>query len=103
MQVATSEVARWLTAKVNAADLVGGVSLGDKEEMVAEVSLDLSQTVMIDHSTEIALHSFNFRIQGCGFRVFAQGSRAQNRRQLPKSRETTFDPYEADKLFGHYI
>jgi len=41
---ASSEAARWLADAENAADLVGGVSLDDKDEVLASVLLDLSQT-----------------------------------------------------------
>lgn len=41
---ASSEAARWLAAKENAADLVGGVSLDDKDDVLASVLLDLAQT-----------------------------------------------------------
>lgn len=41
---ASSEAARWLAAKENSADLVGGVSLDDKDDVLASVLLDLSQT-----------------------------------------------------------
>jgi len=41
---ATSEAARWLAERENAADLVGGVSLDDKDDVLASVLLDLSQT-----------------------------------------------------------
>ena len=41
---ASSEAARWLAAKENASDLAGGVSLDDKDDMLASVLLDLSQT-----------------------------------------------------------
>ena len=41
---ASSEAARWLAAQENAADLVGGVSLDDKDEVLASVLLDLSQS-----------------------------------------------------------
>lgn len=42
---ATSETARWLAEKENRADLIGGVgdvALGDKDDMLAQVLLDLS-------------------------------------------------------------
>lgn len=51
---ATDEAARWLAEQENAADLVGGVSLDDKDEMLASVLLDLSQTAAIDASTDVA-------------------------------------------------
>lgn len=41
---ASSEAARWLAEKENASDLVGGVSLEDKDPMLAEVLLALSQS-----------------------------------------------------------
>ncbi len=47
---ATDEAARWLAERENAADLVGGVSLDDKDEMLASVLLDLSQSATISAS-----------------------------------------------------
>lgn len=41
---ATSEAARWLADKENESDLVGGVSLEDKEDHLAMTLLDLSMT-----------------------------------------------------------
>jgi len=41
---ATSETARWLADKENSADLAGGVSISDKDDLLAEVLLDLSMT-----------------------------------------------------------
>lgn len=41
---ATSETARWLADKENDSDLVGGVSLDDKEDHLAMTLLDLSMT-----------------------------------------------------------
>ncbi|HEY8159816.1 MAG TPA: N-acetylmuramoyl-L-alanine amidase [Methylobacter sp.] len=51
---ATSEAARWLAKSENAADLVGGVSLNDKEDVLASVLLDLSQTATQDASVNVA-------------------------------------------------
>ncbi len=51
---ASSEMARWLAARENAADLVGGVSLDDKDDLLAEVLLDLAQTATVEASTEVA-------------------------------------------------
>jgi len=51
---ATSEAARWLANSENASDLVGGVSLSDKEDVLASVLLDLSQTATEDASVKIA-------------------------------------------------
>ncbi|MBF0470474.1 MAG: N-acetylmuramoyl-L-alanine amidase [Gammaproteobacteria bacterium] len=51
---ATSEQARMLAAKENASDLVGGVSIDDKDNQLASVLLDLSQTATIVESTDIA-------------------------------------------------
>ncbi len=49
---ASSEAARWLAVQENAADLVGGVSLDDKDDLLASVLLDLSQTATLSASTE---------------------------------------------------
>jgi N-acetylmuramoyl-L-alanine amidase len=51
---ASSEAARWIAEQENAADLVGGVSLDDKDEVLASVLLDLSQTATISASTDVA-------------------------------------------------
>jgi len=50
---ASSEAARWLAASENSADLIGGVSLDDKDELLASVLLDLSQNATIAASMEI--------------------------------------------------
>jgi N-acetylmuramoyl-L-alanine amidase len=50
---ATTEAARWLAARENAADLVGGVSLDDKDDMLASVLLDLSQNASIGASLDV--------------------------------------------------
>lgn len=49
---ASSEAARWLAARENAADLIGGVSLDDKDELLASVLLDLSQTATLSASLQ---------------------------------------------------
>ena len=50
---ASSEAARWLADKENASDLVGGVSLDDKDALLAEVLLDLSKTATIRDSLDV--------------------------------------------------
>jgi hypothetical protein len=50
---ASSEAAKWLAANENAADLVGGVSLDDKDRMLKTVLLDLSQAASLDASIEL--------------------------------------------------
>lgn len=49
---ATNEASRWLASRENASDLVGGVSLDDKDELLASVLLDLSQTATIGASID---------------------------------------------------
>ena len=51
---ASSEAAYWLAKRENQADLVGGVSLDDKDEVLASVLLDLSQAVSRQVSYEVA-------------------------------------------------
>lgn len=50
---ATSEAAKWLANRENAADMIGGVSLDDRDDMVASVLLDLSQTATIESSLDV--------------------------------------------------
>lgn len=76
---ASSEAARWLANHENSADLVGGVSLSDKEDMLASVLIDLSQTATKEASQKVAsevlknfghigpLHSH--KVQKAGFMV----------------------------------
>jgi N-acetylmuramoyl-L-alanine amidase len=49
---ASDEAGRRLAARENAADLIGGVSLGDKEATLAEVLLDLSQNASVSASID---------------------------------------------------
>lgn len=51
---ASSEAARWLADRENSADLVGGVELKDKDDVLASVLLDLSQTATQQVSHEVA-------------------------------------------------
>ncbi|WP_428354318.1 N-acetylmuramoyl-L-alanine amidase [Methyloprofundus sp.] len=76
---ASSEAARWLAKHENAADLIGGVSLDDKDDILASVLLDLSQTASQDISQLVAKEVLkNFRnigdlhshkVQKAGFMV----------------------------------
>lgn len=50
---ASSEAARLIAEKENASDLIGGISLDDKDELIASVLLDLSQTATIQDSLEL--------------------------------------------------
>ncbi|WP_163372808.1 N-acetylmuramoyl-L-alanine amidase [Endozoicomonas acroporae] len=53
---ATSETARWLAQKENASDQIGGeggISLGDKDDVLAGVLLDLSMTSTLSSSLEV--------------------------------------------------
>jgi N-acetylmuramoyl-L-alanine amidase len=51
---ATNEAARWLAERENAADLKGGVKLDDKDNALASVLLDLSQSASLGASSEAA-------------------------------------------------
>jgi N-acetylmuramoyl-L-alanine amidase len=51
---ASSEAARWLADRENASDLVGGVSLSDKDDTLAAVLLDLSQGATLGASDAAA-------------------------------------------------
>jgi N-acetylmuramoyl-L-alanine amidase len=57
---ATDEASRWLAERENASDLIGGVSLDDKDDVLASVLLDLSQSASLNASqvaAERVLHS----------------------------------------------
>jgi N-acetylmuramoyl-L-alanine amidase len=59
---ATDEASRWLAERENASDLIGGVSLDDKGDVLASVLLDLSQTASLSASqvaAEHVLHQLN--------------------------------------------
>ena len=76
---ASDEQARWLAERENAADLKGGISLDDKDDTLASVLLDLSQSASITASMEAAervlrrLNTVNEvrkpRVQQAGFLV----------------------------------
>ena len=59
---ATDEASRWLAERENASDLIGGVSLDDKSDVLASVLLDLSQSASLSASqaaAEQVLHHLN--------------------------------------------
>jgi N-acetylmuramoyl-L-alanine amidase len=62
---ATNEAARWLAERENAADLMGGVSLANKDKRLASVLMDLSQTANISTSMSAA-QSVIGALQGVG-------------------------------------
>lgn len=76
---ATSEHARWLAQSENDSDLVGGVSLDDKDDLLAAVLLDLSQTATMEASGEAATQMLRSlrqvgdlhreRVEQAGFKV----------------------------------
>jgi N-acetylmuramoyl-L-alanine amidase len=51
---ATDEASRWLAERENASDLIGGVSLDDKGDVLASVLLDLSQSASLNASQAAA-------------------------------------------------
>lgn len=51
---ASSEAAKWLAERENASDLIGGVSLDDKDDVVASVILDFSLTGILEASMDVA-------------------------------------------------
>ena len=50
---ASSEAARWLAEQENASDFVGGVSINDKDDLLASVLVDLQQTATRSASSEV--------------------------------------------------
>jgi len=51
---ASDEASRWLAERENAADLLGGVSLDDKSDVLASVLLDVTQKEAVSNSVEAA-------------------------------------------------
>ena len=76
---ATSTAARYLAQRENAADLVGGVSLSDKDDLLAGVLADLSMTSTLDTSLQLGdrvlrkmdtiAHLHKSRVEQAGFAV----------------------------------
>jgi len=56
---ASSEAARWLAEKENAADFIGGVKLHTEDKLLKEVLIDLSQNAVMDASTNVAREVLN--------------------------------------------
>lgn len=59
---ATSETARFLAQRENESDLIGGVgdiSLGDKDQVLAGVLVDLSMTATLNSSLQVGNHVLN--------------------------------------------
>jgi N-acetylmuramoyl-L-alanine amidase len=50
---ATNEHARWLAGKENASDLIGGIELQDKDDTLAAVLFDISQTSAMEASIDV--------------------------------------------------
>ena len=50
---ASSEAARWLAQQENASDFVGGVSIDDKDDLLASVLVDLQQTATLNASADV--------------------------------------------------
>jgi len=75
----SSEHAKWLAERENAADLIGGVRLEDKDDVLKSVLLDLSQTASLEASIDIAEKILNGmqqigklhkpRVEAAGFAV----------------------------------
>ena len=51
---ASDEASRWLAERENAADLMGGVSLDDKSDVLASVLLDVTQKEAVSNSVDAA-------------------------------------------------
>ena len=68
---ASSEAARWLAKQENASDFVGGVSIDDKDDLLASVLVDLQQT---------ATRSVSFEVGGQVLKSLGRVARRHKRR-----------------------
>ncbi len=76
---ASSAAARWIANKENKSDLIGGITLDDKDDLIKSVLFDLSQTATIQDSLEFGSDVLshigkvsslnNKRVQQAGFAV----------------------------------
>lgn len=71
---ASSEAALWLAEQENRSDLIGGVSLDDKDDVLASVLLDLSQTA----STQASLAMGSAVLQQLGGMTRLHSKQVQN-------------------------
>jgi len=53
---ASNEASKWLADRINRSDLIGGVSLDDKDDTLAATLLDLSQSASMQASRDAAEH-----------------------------------------------
>jgi N-acetylmuramoyl-L-alanine amidase len=56
---ATSAAAQWLAQKENAADLIGGVNLGNRDPVIARTVIDMLQASQINDSLKAGRHVLN--------------------------------------------
>ena len=56
---ATSAFAKFIANKENESDLIGGVSIDDKDPLLAKTLLDLSQSATVDDSIKLGNHVLN--------------------------------------------
>ncbi|MCB1625032.1 MAG: N-acetylmuramoyl-L-alanine amidase [Pseudomonadales bacterium] len=116
---ASSEAARWLAERENAADLKGGVSLEGRDKVLANVLLDLSQSASISQSmaaAEQVLRSLDGvgevrkpRVQQAGFVVLkspdipsllVETAYISNKADESKLRQPAHRARIADAIFG---
>ena len=123
---ASSEMAKILAEKENASDLIGGVSLDDKDRVLQSVLLDLSQTASLEASTDVAervlaamrplgkLHKRT--VQSAGFAVLKSpdvpsilietafiSNPSEEKRLLSKSYQNTFAKEVSKGLKGYFL
>ena len=114
---ATSEAARWLAERENAADLIGGVDLPERNETLRKVLIDMSQSATMEHSGIAAekvltqLRSMGkvhqTRIQKAGFAVLkspdipsmlVETAFISNPDEEKRLRSAKYQDYLADKI-----
>jgi N-acetylmuramoyl-L-alanine amidase len=119
---ATSEAARWLAERENAADLIGGVDLPERNETLRKVLIDMSQSATMEHSgiaaekVLVQLRTLGkvhqTRIQKAGFAVLkspdipsmlVETAFISNPHEEERLRSADYQDRLADKILGGII
>ena len=86
---ASSEMARWLAARENAADLVGGVSLDDKDDLLAEADFVSLHVPLTDETMHMINADVIAKMKDGVIIIKAQQHRSREKNRLISSNSVT--------------